>query len=469
MTTNFADLGVPAALDAVLAANGITTPTPIQAATLPDSLAGKDLLGRGRTGSGKTYAFALPVVARLSAKGGRAQAAASAPRADPRADPRARQPDRRRPQPARQGRRPQHPHRLRRRRPGPAGLGAQARRRHPHRLPRPARGPDRPGSLRPRRRRRHRARRGRPHGRPGLPARRTPPARADPAPRPADALLRDARQRDRRAGQALPRPARRAPGRLRAVAGLGDGPPRPARLARAADRRPRRPRERARPHHLLHPHQARREGAGPPAQQERRAGGRPARQPQPGRAHAQPRRVPQRYGDHAGRDRHRRSWHPRRRRRAGRPRRPAGRAQGLPAPLRPHRARRRRRHRHHADDRRSGPRRPRPDPRRRSEADHHQARQRQPPGPAGARPRRAPHPGRDHPRGRHGSLAPPRQRRRWHRQPFAQALRPARRIELGSWRQPQRRAEVGRRQLAASLRQRLGRRRHSASSFSGRR
>jgi superfamily II DNA/RNA helicase len=72
VTTNFADLGVPAALDAVLAANGITTPTPIQAATLPDSLAGKDLLGRGRTGSGKTYAFALPVVARLSAKGGRA-------------------------------------------------------------------------------------------------------------------------------------------------------------------------------------------------------------------------------------------------------------------------------------------------------------------------------------------------------------------------------------------------------------
>src|SRR5215207_5024657 len=76
VTTNFADLGVPAALDAVLAANGITTPTPIQAATLPDSLAGKDLLGRGRTGSGKTYAFALPVVARLSAKGGGANRAA---------------------------------------------------------------------------------------------------------------------------------------------------------------------------------------------------------------------------------------------------------------------------------------------------------------------------------------------------------------------------------------------------------
>ncbi|RHW25975.1 DEAD/DEAH box helicase [Nocardioides immobilis] len=72
VTTNFAELGVPTNLDQVLAAHGITVPTPIQAATLPDSLAGKDLLGRGRTGSGKTYAFALPVAARLAAKGGRA-------------------------------------------------------------------------------------------------------------------------------------------------------------------------------------------------------------------------------------------------------------------------------------------------------------------------------------------------------------------------------------------------------------
>lgn len=67
MTTSFADLGVPANLLSVLNDAGITVPTPIQAATLPDSLAGKDLLGRGRTGSGKTYAFALPVVARLAA------------------------------------------------------------------------------------------------------------------------------------------------------------------------------------------------------------------------------------------------------------------------------------------------------------------------------------------------------------------------------------------------------------------
>ncbi|MFM7045850.1 MAG: DEAD/DEAH box helicase [Ilumatobacteraceae bacterium] len=63
----FADLGVPAALCDVLAADGITAPFPIQSATLPDSLAGRDLLGRGRTGSGKTLAFGLAVITRLAA------------------------------------------------------------------------------------------------------------------------------------------------------------------------------------------------------------------------------------------------------------------------------------------------------------------------------------------------------------------------------------------------------------------
>jgi superfamily II DNA/RNA helicase len=66
-STTFADLGVPAALVRVLAADGVTEPFPIQAATLPDSLAGRDVLGRGRTGSGKTYAFVLPVLTRLAA------------------------------------------------------------------------------------------------------------------------------------------------------------------------------------------------------------------------------------------------------------------------------------------------------------------------------------------------------------------------------------------------------------------
>lgn len=63
----FADFGVPSMLIDILEKQGITTPTPIQAATLPDSLAGRDVLGRGRTGSGKTYAFLLPLVARLDA------------------------------------------------------------------------------------------------------------------------------------------------------------------------------------------------------------------------------------------------------------------------------------------------------------------------------------------------------------------------------------------------------------------
>ncbi len=65
--TTFASLGVPSSLTTVLAASGITIPTPIQAATLPDSLAGRDVLGRGRTGSGKTYAFLLPLLTRLVA------------------------------------------------------------------------------------------------------------------------------------------------------------------------------------------------------------------------------------------------------------------------------------------------------------------------------------------------------------------------------------------------------------------
>jgi superfamily II DNA/RNA helicase len=67
----FAELGVPATLVAALADAGITSPFPIQSATLPDSLTGRDVLGRGRTGSGKTFAFVLPVLARLAASPGK--------------------------------------------------------------------------------------------------------------------------------------------------------------------------------------------------------------------------------------------------------------------------------------------------------------------------------------------------------------------------------------------------------------
>ena len=63
---SFIDLGVPARLTEVLANLDIHSPTPIQLATLPDGLAGRDVLGRGRTGSGKTLAFVLPMIAQLS-------------------------------------------------------------------------------------------------------------------------------------------------------------------------------------------------------------------------------------------------------------------------------------------------------------------------------------------------------------------------------------------------------------------
>ena len=75
----FTDLGVPAALAQSLAQRGITEPFPIQTATLPDTLAGRDVLGRGRTGSGKTIAFSLPVVTRLADS--KSQRAKARPRA----------------------------------------------------------------------------------------------------------------------------------------------------------------------------------------------------------------------------------------------------------------------------------------------------------------------------------------------------------------------------------------------------
>ncbi|SDT61198.1 Superfamily II DNA and RNA helicase [Pseudarthrobacter equi] len=64
--TTFAALGTPKALADTLTAQGIVEPFPIQVKTLPDTLSGRDVLGRGRTGSGKTIAFAIPLVARLA-------------------------------------------------------------------------------------------------------------------------------------------------------------------------------------------------------------------------------------------------------------------------------------------------------------------------------------------------------------------------------------------------------------------
>ena len=71
--TTFAELGVPTALTDVLDRDGKTVAFPIQESTLPDSLAGRDVLGRGKTGSGKTLAFSLPIAARLGRTGNRAK------------------------------------------------------------------------------------------------------------------------------------------------------------------------------------------------------------------------------------------------------------------------------------------------------------------------------------------------------------------------------------------------------------
>ncbi|QLL06674.1 DEAD/DEAH box helicase [Mycobacterium vicinigordonae] len=65
-TPSFAELGVGERTVRELAARGIDTPFPIQVATLPDTLAGRDALGRGKTGSGKTLAFCIPLVERLA-------------------------------------------------------------------------------------------------------------------------------------------------------------------------------------------------------------------------------------------------------------------------------------------------------------------------------------------------------------------------------------------------------------------
>ncbi len=66
MSSSFAALGVPEALVDALTAEGFTEAFPVQAACIPDALAGRDLLGRAPTGSGKTLAFGVPMMARIS-------------------------------------------------------------------------------------------------------------------------------------------------------------------------------------------------------------------------------------------------------------------------------------------------------------------------------------------------------------------------------------------------------------------
>ena len=65
---SFNDLGVNSALVKALISIGVNKPFPIQKATLPDAIVGKDILGRGQTGSGKTLAFGLALMTRLAGK-----------------------------------------------------------------------------------------------------------------------------------------------------------------------------------------------------------------------------------------------------------------------------------------------------------------------------------------------------------------------------------------------------------------
>jgi len=68
--TAFGDLGLSAAVLEALTEVGYESPSPIQAATIPVLLAGHDMLGQAQTGTGKTAAFALPILSRIQVRGG---------------------------------------------------------------------------------------------------------------------------------------------------------------------------------------------------------------------------------------------------------------------------------------------------------------------------------------------------------------------------------------------------------------
>lgn len=184
-------------------------PFPIQAATLPNALAGRDVLGRGRTGSGKTLAFGLPVLARLEGSGPSPSSPSpwswyrpgNWPRRSPTRSPRTPAPCmcasppwsavcRSAARPARCAPR--------------GGRGRHAR---------PPQGPDRPRRVPPRPCRRHRPRRSGPDGRHGLHAAGDRTARPGPGPWAAAAVLGHPGPQHRPPGAALPPRPGRALGR----------------------------------------------------------------------------------------------------------------------------------------------------------------------------------------------------------------------------------------------------------------
>ena len=142
---DFAALRLPQPLLTGLQRRGISTPFPIQARTLPDALAGRDLLGRAETGSGKTLAFGLPMLARLM--GGTRPPGRRTRRPGPGPDPRAGPAGAGRAGPAGPAARRAGARGLRRRLDGPADLGPAPRGRPARRHPRPAARPDPAGRV----------------------------------------------------------------------------------------------------------------------------------------------------------------------------------------------------------------------------------------------------------------------------------------------------------------------------------
>ncbi|MDG1183757.1 MAG: DEAD/DEAH box helicase, partial [Tateyamaria sp.] len=70
--SDFDMMNLPEALSKRVAAMGLSTPTPIQAQAIPHALNGRDVMGLAQTGTGKTAAFGIPLIARLMEEGGRA-------------------------------------------------------------------------------------------------------------------------------------------------------------------------------------------------------------------------------------------------------------------------------------------------------------------------------------------------------------------------------------------------------------
>ncbi len=234
--SSFTDLGVPADLVAVLANGGITAPFPVQALTIPDLLAGRDVCGSAPTGSGKTIAFGLPLVDRVGrAKPKKPRGLVLAPTRELAAQiQRELAPLGRRP-------RPHRLHRLRRCRLRAAAPGDAPRRRHPRRLPRPARGPHRPAGRGPQHGRDRRHRRSRPDGRHGIPPRRASHPRRHREGAPDHPVLRHARRRRRRHHAQLParRGSSRSPGPGFRTRWMPSTASRPCRRATAFARAPR--------------------------------------------------------------------------------------------------------------------------------------------------------------------------------------------------------------------------------------